>query len=289
MRKFRGKRFDWLRSKTGTAVIGIGVLAAGAGITAAAALSTPPPPPSSVEFVPKAPPPEPTRPTVNAYILGDSISSGAGVGVDHKRYGDVMARRMNWALETDAMGGTGFAAKGIRNQTDPTADDRFIMRLPELVEQDPDVVIVAGGRNDLYMPMPEVEAAATEFFTQLRAELPEAEIVIVSPWRWNTTADEKWIASETEMTAIFSEIAASVDATLVDANAELVDINDSNQAELLSSDNFHPDTEGYKLIGEELARTLVEKGLPRGPEIWDQTGVMTGEYVDSTDAFFNQD
>ena len=64
------------------------------------------------------------------------------------------------------------------------------LRIPAVVAAKPDIVIVAGGRNDLDETLPDaqIQADVTAAFTALRAGLPHALIIAVSPvWDDETT------------------------------------------------------------------------------------------------------
>lgn len=229
-------------------------------------------------------PPAPTRAPVSVYFIGDSVTGGAaGSGRENQRYGNVMAARLNWRVTTDAVGATGFVAKGPETSR---VDARFGTRVQKILNANPDVVIVAGGRNDMYSNLAEVEANATDFYSQLRAGLPEAKIVTLAGWRWDTTAERKAIAPQAAIAEILRGQSDRIGGVFIDPVHRLPMFNDDNALQLVSEDQFHPTAEGYRVLGEALARVMVAEKFPRGPEVWKETGVMSGKYVDELDKFW---
>lgn len=260
----------------------IAALTLGAGATAVATIGMQSG--SSETYTPPAAAPPVTRSAVKVYIIGDSVTGGsAGSGHENERYGNVMASGLNWALTTDAVGATGFAAKGPQSSK---VDASFETRVDKIIAAKPDVVIVAGGRNDAYTPVEEVAPKVAKFFTQLRTGLPSAKIVTIAGWRWNTTIEKKAIAPQAALARVLGAETSRVNGTFIDPVASLPMFDDSNAGQYVSEDNFHPNREGYRMLGESLAKLMVTNGFSRGPEVWKEADLMSGEYVDVTDAFF---
>lgn len=258
------------------------VLALAAAGSVAAAFQ--PPPGNPVPYVPPPAPPAVTRAPLDVYFIGDSVTGGAaGGGRENERYGNVMSARLNWIVTTDAVGATGFVAKGPQqSQVDAT----FGTRVQKIIAANPDIVIVAGGRNDSYAPIEDFTPKASEFFTQLRAGLPNTKIVTLAGWRWNTTDEVKAVKAQAALAQILEAETARVGGMFIDPVKELPMFEDSNAAQYITDDKFHPNAAGYRVLGEALARVMHAKGFPLGPEIWKESGVVTGEFNDTVGAFF---
>ncbi|MCP2047869.1 UNVERIFIED_ORG: lysophospholipase L1-like esterase [Paenarthrobacter nicotinovorans] len=219
-------------------------------------------------------------------MIGDSIVSGASIGKPERLLGAQMAQRMNWDFIRDGFGGSGYVAKGNQPDQGPSVDQAFQTRLPNLIKADPDVVIIAGGRNDMYFPIDDVEAAAVKFLSDIRAALPDSKIVTIGGWRWKTTQEARWVDTQAEMSQVLRAATEKVGGVYVDPAVDLAPITDELSGSMLAADLFHPTEDGHAYLGRDLAYELVERGLPRGPEIWKPKGLSTGEFEDATDAYF---
>lgn len=268
----------WVLAVLAAAAVAIGVpLAAGAIAPPSAS------PGESTRWVDSSPPPT-TRPKVIAYLIGDSITAGNGQG---HRYGDRLQTVLNWSMTIDGVGATGFVAKGFDpNDGTPVEDRSFPTRLQKIIDAKPDIVIIAGGRNDVYSGRDGVPEAIANFYTTLRAGLPDAKIVTISPWLWDTTTDRPYTDGVKRVDALLAEASASVDGTYIDSRTAVTPFTDADLKTLLSDDGFHPNDDGYARMADELARALVKAGIPRGPEKWTETGFHTNEWYDPTDAVF---
>jgi lysophospholipase L1-like esterase len=230
--------------------------------------------------------PERTRTHVLAYMIGDSVVAGASIGKPEKLLGAQMAQRMNWDFKRDGFGGSGYVAKGNQPDQGAAVDQAFQTRLPAIIKAAPDVVIVAGGRNDMYFPVEEVRAAAEKFLSGIRMGLPNAKIVTIAGWRWNTTPDQRWVEAQAQISSGLEEATEKVGGVFIDPAVDLAPIDDTRAATMIAEDLFHPTEAGHAYLGRDLAYELVERGIPRGPEVWKPKGLLTGEYEDATDAYF---
>lgn len=275
-------------SKITKSILGLvllGILTAGTvGMVLVRGSGTPPEPQASpVAYVDT---PERTRPHVLAYMIGDSVVAGASIGKPEKLLGAQMAQRMNWDFKRDGFGGSGYVAKGNQPDQGAPVDEAFQTRLPDIIKAAPDVVIVAGGRNDMYFPVEEVEAAAEKFLSSIRTGLPKTKIVTIAGWRWNTTPDQRWVDAQAQLSSSLQKATEKVDGVFIDPPVDLAPIDDTKAATMIAADLFHPTEAGHAYLGRDLAYELVERGVPRGPEVWKPKGLLTGEFEDATDAYF---
>ena len=135
-----------------------------------------------------APPPRVSKPLV--VVLGDSYVSGLGASVEALRWSSRVASSRGWLEANLGRGGTGWATtsgvSGCGLSLCPTVETMAAAA----VAARPDVVLVSAGRNDLaaYAVSPgSVQTAIERTLTALRAGLPKARIVVISPM-WDSSA-----------------------------------------------------------------------------------------------------
>lgn len=132
-----------------------------------------------------APTVEPTPdPPPRVAFLGDSYTQGGGAETNDDRWSTLVSRDLGWVEKNLGLGGTGFVTTnsflGCGREYCPT----YVEMVAEAVELGPDIVVVAGGQNDLpaFSRDPDaVRAAVHETYGSLRGHLPEADIVAVGP------------------------------------------------------------------------------------------------------------
>jgi lysophospholipase L1-like esterase len=110
-------------------------------------------------------------------FIGDSYTWGSGASTVDKRWTSLVAARMGWLEFNVGEGGTGYL-KTFENRPN------YYGQLDEITALRPDIVVVAGGQNDqdtLTANSPELFAAVSHFYVQLRSRLPRARIIGVGP------------------------------------------------------------------------------------------------------------
>lgn len=216
------------------------------------------PSPTALSPTPSAPPasspppagpsalPDPDAPSIA--FLGDSLTVGVGAPPE-RGYAWQTAEALGWPIAVvDGVSGSGFVAPG---RGEPMTD-----RVDDVVAVAPEVVVVAGGSNDAfrgYEPA-EVQAAATEVLTELRAGLPEATVVVLGPFVSVLLGGTQ----EDATTAAVRAAAEAAGVPFVDA-AELVASATSGEQGLrpyLSADGLHPNETGYAVLAGALAERL---------------------------------
>lgn len=266
--------------------IGLSVLVIAVAATVFQAARPPAAPAASESrFVTPTPPPT-TRATVSAYVIGDSITGGAGTGGSPFTPGQQMATALNWNVQSDGIGGSGFVSFGRQLDTQSEVDRSLSQRLQPVLDAAPDVVIVAAGRNDSGEDLGIVQERIWSFLSDLRAGLPEAKIVVISPWLWSLPEEASVTEPLEKITTELRNASSALGAVFIDSRAELWRVDQSNLATMTSADGWHPNQAGYKALGTTLAQTLVEHGLPRGPERWQEVSPLSYEWHDPSDAYF---
>lgn len=110
-------------------------------------------------------------------FIGDSYTWGSGASTVDKRWTSLVAARMGWLEFNVGEGGTGYL-KTFENRPN------YYGQLDEITALRPDIVVVAGGQNDqdtLTAKSPELFAAVSHFYVQLRSRLPRARIIGLGP------------------------------------------------------------------------------------------------------------
>ena len=191
----------------------------------------------------------PSRPI--AVFLGDSYTAGTGASAATTRWSATFAAQRGW-LELDlARGGTGYlATSGLNGCGLPTCPS-----IPDMatwaVAANPDVVVVAGGRNDLTLmsqnPAAE-QTAITTTLARLRAGLPSATIILVSPF-WDASAPPSSLAT---IAGWEKAAATTYGAVYVDGAAQWL----VGHPEWITSDNVHPNDLGHAQLAARLQAAL---------------------------------
>ena len=119
-----------------------------------------------------------TRPSV--LFIGDSYTAGNGLA--EMSYGCMAAVRMGWLCNLSAWPSTGYISGGAANRfdiPDHGPSKSFVERIPLLAAvYQPDVVVLDGGRNDLFSPAENVYRAMAGTIGEGRRAWPSARIVL---------------------------------------------------------------------------------------------------------------
>ncbi|WP_062530179.1 SGNH/GDSL hydrolase family protein [Demequina rhizosphaerae] len=176
--------------------------------------------------------------------LGDSYTVGTGATDGDLGWAAVLAYSLGWNAERMAVGGSGYVNGG-------TSNSRYIDRITQVTDWSPDLIVVAGGRNDSWFPG-EVEGAAFATFVALGQENPDAEIVVLAPW-WDddeTPADYSAVRTEIE------HAAARADATYLETGEPL-----NGHPELIAADGVHPNDAGHAVLAAAVEHALRSAGI----------------------------
>jgi lysophospholipase L1-like esterase len=235
-------------------------------------------------------PPEVTRGIVDAYIVGDSFVAGTGAMTSKEHLGEQLHSYLNWDVTVDAVGGSGFVNKGVppEGKAEGEVDRSLPTRIDALVAAAPDVLIVAAGRNDIYISPRTVKPVIDTYFDQVRAALPDTKIIVVGAWHWDTTNEQPLAASCAAVDVMLEQASARIGANFVPSSA-LAQVDDTTAATALFWDAFHPAPTTYVAMGKALAVAAVAAGAPRGPERWRETAFNSNEFRDYFDPLFGID
>lgn len=163
----------------------------------------------------------------------------------------MVAKAQRWEIVNLARGGTGYKARltGQTAQKGCGLDEcpNFVEMADVAIKRKPDVVVVAGGRNDDGADI--VEATHT-LFHKVRDALPEARIIAIEPM-WYDTPYPSFLAGYGRV--IRKEVEA-VDGDYVKIGSPL-----AGRPDLIKDDGVHPTSAGQKVlaeaVNEEMSKT----------------------------------
>jgi len=177
-------------------------------------------------------------------ILGDSYSIPNTTG-DH--WPALLAFDRRWYLADFASGGTGYVQGNAEKGKLP-----FGAKIDQVVAVNPEVVIIAGGRNDVSYPL-EVRDATRELYAQLRDRLPDAKVVVIGPIMDNRPPSETAVNVNDRIRSA----AEQYKLPFIDALTE----NWLSDPTLLKEDGMHPTPAGQRLMFDKISEHLHSLGL----------------------------
>lgn len=224
-------------------VVAVAVVVVSVWVTVDTTRSTPPPPDSSSPMQ-TADPDEPTF----ALFVGDSYTAGAGAS-EGKRWTTVAAEEMGWVEQNVSAGGTGYATALTGDVAQQGCGADRCPSYPELVDAaarqyDPDVVVLAGGRNDLG-PADRAAKGVRRVLDDAADRFPDAEILFVTPV-WDDDAPPP------DFDAMRSAMTRAATAW----GAEVIDVGDPllGHPEWVAEDGVHPNDAGHAALAEAFVK-----------------------------------
>ncbi|MDO5743504.1 MAG: SGNH/GDSL hydrolase family protein [Micrococcaceae bacterium] len=115
-------------------------------------------------------------------ILGDSYAAGDYLDSPADGWVGQLADAKDWAVQVDAIGGTGFINGG------PCLTHKFGARVDSILATDPDVVLIEGGLNDHGRPSEALAAAVSALLDDFAA-VPS--IIVVGPTNAPAITDDE--------------------------------------------------------------------------------------------------
>lgn len=203
-------------------------------------LTPPAPTPTSSETDEQAE--ESAEATVVAF-LGDSYTAGIGASEADNRWTTLLAEAAGWSEQNFGAEGTGYVAAPFINNEQSVP---YTARVEAIIAENPEVVIVSGGRNDVGQDTAEVQAAASEIFTSLREALPDVTIIVIEPW-WDSTNEPFG----------FAEVADAVRTAAQEAGVTYIETGEVlSDPSLISADGVNPNDDGYRAIADAISGAL---------------------------------
>jgi lysophospholipase L1-like esterase len=184
-----------------------------------------------------------------AAFIGDSITAGYGASSEPMRWTSLVSQKMGWIEHNFGRGGTGYLATSSREGCGLDFCPNYLGMLDDVASSDPDIVVVAGGGND----MPEfmsnsgpVSRAITDTFNQLRKRLPNARIIAVGPFARDVTS------SVIAFDLVVQDAARAIGGEYV----SLIAPNPVVQEDMFLADGAHLNDSGYAAIADRISSVL---------------------------------
>jgi hypothetical protein len=201
---------------------------------------------------------------LTALIISDSYTAGSGLA--ETSYGCAAATSMGWLCKTESEAGTGYVSGGPVNRFELEAGSGMSTSFGERISRvaktyDPDVVILDGGRDDVFAE-PEARFAATvRTIAQARQTWPDARVVFVAPRFLDKPEDDLGI--DDEVIDLIREASGVDDLVVVDP---IAGFDKAAAAPLIARDGTDPiqaapNQAGERALGKALADALAKEGL----------------------------
>lgn len=206
-------------------------------------------------------------------FVGDSIVAGSTVN-GLQAWPVECSRLLGWRdVQTAAVGGTGYLAV---NPSANTFRDRISSFVSARTWADgssgtPDVVIVAGGTNDAgAFTAAAIQAEAITFFNAIKANLPNAVLMVFSQYRQNGSPDQTTLDLRNAIQAAASAAGAHLFTDQIVATAtgastlgwitgtgKAGSTNGTGNADrYVGSDGTHPTLAGQQYLGSRAAQAI---------------------------------
>ncbi|SDE15690.1 SGNH/GDSL hydrolase family protein [Rhodococcus tukisamuensis] len=211
------------------------------------------------------PHPDPGAPPTVLFI-GDSYTGGSGP-LAEMSYACLAAARMRWHCDLSAVPGTGYISGGPPNRfvvNEYTGDSTsFSERVPKLAAgYQPDIVVLDGGRNDLFAPGEDVFKAMAFTIGEARRAWPAAKMVFLRPRLLSSPRDD--LGFDDGFMARLESDPAADGVLFLDPIAD-APFADGDTSALLASDGKHPDPRGDAELGTALVASLIAHGVDPAP------------------------
>lgn len=189
----------------------------------------------------------------NAKIVCIGDSYGEGYQATNKTTDNpyaVMGRTLHATIYNYSDGGAGFVATS--NNTNRTFNDMVNAAYNNHTADAGtiDYVMITGGQNDTSKTYDDVKQATEKCVTNAATKFPNAKIVVY-PMQWPSY--QLWESMFTTYTAIMDGVATTGVGIAVPNGYEFF----QGHPELFATDKKHPNTNGYKLLGNKYASVLM--------------------------------
>lgn len=195
-------------------------------------------------------------------ILGDSyteptiVDSTAGIKLtEHDGWATVMCRMLGWEDRFIlGSGGTGYCSPGSNDRV------KFRDRVQnDVIDKNPDIVVVAGGLNDAGFDDADVAVEANLLFTEILSDLPAARLYVVSPFYFETP-DAGILSRSAAIEAVVPSDAYFIDLLSPPAITGTGDQDNpaanGNADAFIGGDSLHPTFAGHQFLGRLVASLI---------------------------------
>lgn len=221
-------------------------------------LKTTPPAPIQTPSPAPTPAPSPTPPSVPpvpqkpvAAFVGDDYTVGVGATARGNGWADVLASQKGWDIRNLGHKSTGYVSSLNGNPALAACDREACPRYGNLIDRlksmQPSVVVVSGGRNDVWQDASNTAAEIDGFYHRLAEALPQARIVVVTPVWDASTAPES-----------LSRVSQQVKMSAASVGAQVIDIGQPLQGrpDRLVASGTYPNDAGHRAIADAVVAAL---------------------------------
>jgi lysophospholipase L1-like esterase len=182
-------------------------------------------------------------------FLGDSYTEGWGATEPSTRWSALVAEEAGWVELNQGQGGTGFVTTSSFGGCGLDYCPTYVERVPDVLAAEPDIVVIAGGQNDLASLSAEpdaVRAAVMETYEGIRTGLPRARIIAVGP------------STARPGNALIEKLDGWVQAAATSVGADYVSLIDpvTIEPDMVSPDGVHVNDEGHRAIADRVLRGI---------------------------------
>ncbi|MGW0042403.1 SGNH/GDSL hydrolase family protein [Rhodococcus sp. NPDC003348] len=198
---------------------------------------------------------------VSALFIGDSYTVSSNFV--ELSYACRAAVQMRWTCDVSAIPGSGYISGGAANRFplvgEPGSSTSIPERIPSLaVEYDPDVVVLDGGRNDLFPPAEDVGKAMAYALDEARRAWPDATLVFLRPRYLMNPADD--LGFDDEFMARLEADPAAAGVVFLDPIAASFPAGQDTSV-LLGPDGRHPNVTGEQQLADALIAAFRAGGI----------------------------
>jgi lysophospholipase L1-like esterase len=197
---------------------------------------------ASAKYTPNRPSTIPAAKRPVAVFIGDSYTQGSG------KWPDAVSKAQGWEEVNLGRGGTGFTVRhtGDAAQNGCGMDEcpSFAEMVDAAAKRHPDIVVVAGGRND---GGADIADQVHDTFTGLRQRLPDAQIIAIQPM-WDASHYPEFLV---EYGKVIKKEVQAVDGEYLKIGSPL-----EGRPNLVQDDGVHPTDDGQKLLAAAVNESL---------------------------------
>jgi lysophospholipase L1-like esterase len=177
-------------------------------------------------------------------VLGDSAAAGAGASARRTAWVSRVARGTGWRVLNRSVVGSGYLSRSAGVGSCQRATCPSFATALRRVKADPDVVLVAGGRDDA-LSGAALAQPARRLFAALRTSFPDATLVALDPGYDNLNTED-------------ATASADVRSAVRRAQGRFLDVGQPLVAHpgLVSSDGSSPDDAGHRAIARAVLSRL---------------------------------
>jgi acyl-CoA thioesterase I len=178
--------------------------------------------------------------TVVAF-LGDDYTAGIGASTATARFSTVLCAALHLNERNFGVPRSGYANAG--------AGGDYSSRASDVVAARPDVVVVSGGRNDVFDDVDTVAANARDLFAELHSRLPRAVLIAVAPF-WGDSAPRPPLAA----------VARSIRVAVLAVGGTYLGIHDPLRGHPeWMADDADPNNAGYRALAKAIKPRLAAR------------------------------